>query len=60
MRPCIGCLDSLGLHLLSHKMEALWSDKLASSWHLVGAQEILASQLLYVSPFTWQKKKLKF
>lgn len=41
-------------------MEELWSDKLASGWHMVGAHEILASQLLYVSPFTWQMKKLKF
>ena len=58
--PCTGCLASLGLHLLSHKMQELWSDKLASGWHMVGAHEILASQLLYVSPFTWQMKKLKF
>lgn len=60
MGPCTSCLASLGLHLLSHKMQELWSDKLASGWHMVGAHEILASQLLYVSPFTWQMKKLKF
>lgn len=53
-------MASLGLRLLSHTMEEPWSDKLASGWHMVGAHEILASQLLYVSPFTWQKKKLKF
>lgn len=58
--PCTVCLASLGLCLLSHRMEELWSDRLASDWPTVGAHEMLAPQLLHsadeVPGWAWESQ----